>query len=68
VLVVTHDAVVRCALVEAEGRPLDDFWKVQVENAAFATLASDGTRLGLLDECYVDHLRELRADIAEQAL
>ncbi len=68
VLVMTHDAVVRCALVLAEDRPLDDFWDVRVENAAFATLASDGTRLGVLDECYTDHLRELRADISEQAL
>ncbi len=68
VLVVTHDAVVRCALLLAEGRPLDDFWEVRVENAAFATLASDGASLGVLDECYTDHLRELRADISEQAL
>jgi broad specificity phosphatase PhoE len=67
-LVVTHDAVVRCALLAAEERPLDDFWKVHVENAAFATLASDGTRLGALDECYTGHLRGLRADIGEQAL
>ena len=68
VLVVTHDAVVRCALLVAEGRPLDDFWNVRVENAGFATLASDGTRLGVLDECYTEHLRGLRADIGEQAL
>ena len=67
-LVVTHDAVVRCALLLAEGRPLDDFWAVQVENGAFATLVGDGSRLGVLDECYTGHLRELRADISEQAL
>ncbi len=68
VLVVTHDAVVRCALVIAESRPLDDFWKIQVENAAFATLVNDGGRLAVLDECYTGHLRDLRADITEQAL
>ncbi len=68
VLAITHDAVVRCALLAAEDRPLDDFWKVQVENAAFATLVRDGTQLRVLDECYTGHLTELRADIGEQAL
>ena len=30
VLVVTHDAVIRCALVDLLGLTLDDFWKVKV--------------------------------------
>jgi broad specificity phosphatase PhoE len=68
VLVTTHDAVVRCALVDATARPLDDFWRVHVENAAFAVLQGDGTRLSLDVECSVDHLRGLRADISGQAL
>jgi len=67
-LVVTHDAVVRCALLDLEGRPLDDFWKTHVENAAFAVVSSDGERLELREECYAEHLRELRADTASQAL
>ena len=62
------DAVVRFALVVAQRPSARRFWKVGVENAAFATLASDGSRLGVLDECFVEHLRELRADITEQAL
>ena len=41
-LIVTHDAVVRCALVDLEGRSLDDFWKTRVENAAFALIERDG--------------------------
>lgn len=68
VLVVTHDAVVRCALVAALGRTLDDFWNVRVENGAFALLESDGTGLRVLEECVVAHLAGARADVAGQAL
>ncbi|MGP6192707.1 MAG: histidine phosphatase family protein [Vulcanimicrobiaceae bacterium] len=68
VLVVTHDAVVRCALLEAMDRPLADFWRVHVENAAFAVLHGDGRRLVLDVECSFEHLAEVRAEIAGQAL
>ncbi len=68
VLVVTHDAVVRSALLEAMGRPLEDFWRVHVENAAFAVLHGDGTRLVLDVECSFEHLADVRAEIAGQAL
>lgn len=68
VLVVTHDAVVRCALLDAMQRSLDDFWRVQVENAAFAVLRSEGGRLAVEIECSVDHLAEVRAETAGQAL
>jgi len=67
-LVVTHDAVVRCALVAAEGRPLDDFWKVRVENGAFAVLERTPEGLGVIEECVVAHLAGVRADIEAQAL
>jgi broad specificity phosphatase PhoE len=67
-LVTTHDAVIRCALVDLLGRPLDDFWHVRVENGAFALLASDGERLTLVEECDARHLRDLRAEISGQAL
>ena len=67
-LVVTHDAVIRCALVDLEGRPLDDFWKVKVGNAAFARLRSDGKRLNVLASYCADHLGALEADTARQAL
>jgi probable phosphoglycerate mutase len=67
-LVVTHDAVVRCALLDVQRRPLDDFWKMRVENAAFAILESDGTRLALREECVAEHLESARADAAAQAL
>lgn len=67
-LIVTHDAVVRCALVDLRGRPLDDFWKMRVENAAFAVLERDGYRLRVREECVYDHLAGVRADVAGQAL
>lgn len=67
-LVVTHDAVVRSALVLAQGRSLDDMWKVQMENAAYARfdVTPDGWRL--LEECHNAHLAGIRADVAKQAL
>lgn len=67
-LVVTHDALVRCALVDLQGRTLDDFWRVRVENAAFATVAAENGGLRLLDECTTAHLAGIRADLADQAL
>jgi broad specificity phosphatase PhoE len=67
-LVVTHDAVVRCALVDLQGRSLDDFWKTRVENAAYAVVEIEGTSLRLIDECVVAHLSGVRADTAGQAL
>jgi broad specificity phosphatase PhoE len=67
-LVLTHDAVVRCALVALQGRPLDDFWNVHVENAAYAVIESEGTRLTLREECVTTHLASARADVAGQAL
>ncbi len=68
ILVVTHDAVVRCALVDLQGRPLDDFWKNPVENAAFAILSNDGKSLQIVNPFSTDHLKGLRADVKSQAL
>jgi broad specificity phosphatase PhoE len=67
-LVVTHDAVVRCALVDVMGRPLAGFWDVRVENAAFAVLETNGARLTLREECVTAHLANARADATAQAL
>jgi len=67
-LVLTHDAVVRCALLDLSGRPLADFWATRVENAAFATVEAQNGRLSLIDECEVGHLEGLRAHLTGQAL
>lgn len=67
-LVVSHDAVVRAAICIAQGLSLDDMWKVQMENAAYAKF--DATKEGwfLIEPCVNAHLAGLRADVAKQAL
>lgn len=67
-LVLTHDAVVRVALLALEGRPLDDFWQMPVENAAFARIERSGSRLNLVEACHTAHLADLRASVTGQAL
>jgi broad specificity phosphatase PhoE len=67
-LVVTHDAVVRVAILEAQGRPLDDLWAVQVENAGFAEFDVRGGSWNLVRENVNDHLAGLRAATQDQAL
>jgi broad specificity phosphatase PhoE len=67
-LVVTHDAVVRAALLALQDRPLADFWQMPVENAAFARIERAGGRLRLVEACHTEHLAGLRAPVAGQAL
>lgn len=67
-LIVTHDAVVRCALLDISGRPLADFWQVPFENAALAKVEVDGVRWSLLEAHETAHLAGLRADVSGQAL
>lgn len=67
-LIVTHDAVVRVALVEALGRDLDAFWDVEVENGAYAVFEVEDGRWTLLEECVRAHLGQQRAAVASQAL
>jgi len=67
-LVLTHDAVVRVALVDLEGMHLDDFWKVRVANAAFAIMERRDGTLVLASDYNADHLRGIEADAATQAL
>ncbi len=67
-LVVTHDAVVRVALLAAAGRPLDDFWQPRVENGAYAVLDAGPSGWTLVDEHVAAHLHGLRASTEGQAL
>jgi len=67
-LIVTHDAIVRVALLDIAGRPLSEFWDVNVENAAYAVVEADGPRWTLLDESVNAHLAALRAETERQAL
>jgi broad specificity phosphatase PhoE len=67
-LVLTHDAVVRVALLDLEGKGLEDFWNVRVANAAFATIERVDGALVLASPYNADHLRGIEADAATQAL
>jgi len=67
-LVVTHDAVVRVAVIAAQGRPLDDLWNVSVENAAFAVFDVTAAGWTLENENENRHLAGLRAEVGGQAL
>lgn len=67
-LVVTHDAVVRVAILAAQGRTLDDLWRVHVENAGFAEFEVDAGRWSLVNESTTEHLAGLHAATQTQAL
>lgn len=67
-LIVTHDAVVRIALLDIMRRPLSAFWEVRAENAGYARVDVDGDGWTLVDEVVTAHLADLRASIEKQAL
>ena len=75
-LVVTHDAIVRVAILAAQGRPLDHLWSVSVENAGFAEFSVDtigspsmpAGRWTLVNENVNAHLTGLHATPQTQAL
>ncbi len=63
VLVVTHDAVVRIAVLEARGEPLSAFRHVHVENASITTLVRQGDRFALEGFNDVAHLHDIPAEL-----
>jgi broad specificity phosphatase PhoE len=67
-LLVTHDAIVRAALLDVADRPLSDFWSIRVENAAYAVVEVEGSRWTLIRESVNDHLAGQRAATESQAL
>ncbi|GAC1584306.1 MAG: histidine phosphatase family protein [Candidatus Elarobacter sp.] len=67
-LVVTHDAVVRAALIDVAGASLDAFWDWDVENGAYAVLDSNDTGWTLVAQRENAHLEGLRASTEGQAL
>lgn len=67
-LLVTHDAIVRVALLDIGARPLAEFWKMRVENAGYAVVDVEGNAWTLVEESVSDHLAEMRASIEKQAL
>jgi broad specificity phosphatase PhoE len=67
-ILVTHDAIVRVALLDIAQRSLTDFWSMRVENAAYAVVDVDGARWSLAEESVNGHLAERRAATESQAL
>lgn len=68
ILLLSHDAVLRIAILAAKNAPLDRFWNVKAENGAFARFSPDRPQWTLIDECITEHLAGARASIAGQAL
>ena len=67
-LVVTHDAVIRVAIVAAKGLGLEAFWNGRVENGAYSEFDVSAAGWSLLRENVADHLGPLRASTEGQAL
>ncbi len=67
-LVVTHDAVVRAALVDARRRTLDAFWETRVANGGYAVFDVDEAGWTLACEHADEHLGALRVSVEGQAL
>jgi phosphoserine phosphatase len=67
-LLVTHDAIVRVALLDIAQRPLTDFWSTRVENAGYAVVEVEGNAWTLVEESVSVHLAEQRASTESQAL
>lgn len=68
VLIVTHDVLVRLAILDVSGRSLDAFWEPRVVNGGYARFAHDGATWRLLEECCESHLRGMIVDTSRQAL
>ncbi|HTU68733.1 MAG TPA: histidine phosphatase family protein [Candidatus Baltobacteraceae bacterium] len=67
VAIVTHDVLVRVAILTAMHRPLARLWEPRVLNGGYAAFRGGGS-WELLEECADEHLRGLAVDTATQAL
>ena len=68
VIIVTHDVLVRIAVLLASGRPLMSLWEPRVQNGGYAALFVAAQRWEVVDECRDEHLEGIRADVTRQAL
>ena len=67
-IVVTHDVLVRLAVLEATGRGLAELWQPRVRNGGYAVLKKTEAGWALAQECCDEHLDGLLADAGRQAL
>jgi phosphoserine phosphatase len=72
IVVVTHDVLVRLAVLMASNRSGVQLWEPRVQNGGYASLSYDRARQSaawqVLYECCDDHLAGIRADTTRQAL
>lgn len=68
VAVITHDVLVRCAVLDATDRPLSRLWEPRVVNGGYARFSVENGVWTLLDECVDVHLGSLVVDTTRQAL
>lgn len=68
VAVITHDVLVRVAILDATMRPLSRLWEPRVVNGGYARFAVNGGEWNLLDECVDAHLTGLLVNTERQAL
>jgi phosphoserine phosphatase len=67
-LLMTHDIVVRLAVLERTGRDIRDLRHIRALNGAYAEFVVDAEGWNLVAECVDDHLEGLAADPERQAL
>jgi probable phosphoglycerate mutase len=67
-LIMTHDVVVRLAILERTGRGFDQLRHIRALNAAYAEFDVEDSMWTLRYECVADHLADLAADPERQAL
>jgi|SRR5579872_1078643 len=67
-LVVTHDVIVRLAVLAAQGKGPEAYYEVVVENAAITEIAMENGAFSIVRINDAGHLDGIRADIATQAL
>jgi phosphoserine phosphatase len=68
VTVITHDVLVRLAILDARNDALATFWQPRVVNGGFAQFEVRGRAWQLLDECVDTHLIGRMAETRLQAL
>lgn len=68
VVVVTHDVLVRLAILAATGRRAADLWQPRVRNGGYAVFVKAPPAWRLVEECHDAHLDGLLADTNRQAL
>jgi broad specificity phosphatase PhoE len=68
VVVVTHDVLVRLAILAATHRRTAELWQPRVRNGAYALFERRRAAWNLLEECQDGHLDGLLADASRQAL